>query len=95
MYATVRQYEGITDPAELTKQVQETFLPLQKDIPGFVSYYFVDVGEAGGRMVSVSVFENEEGAQESNRRAAEWVANHPGLVPPAASAEAGIVVVGS
>ncbi len=95
VYATVRQYEGVENPAEVIRQVGETFLPLQRDIPGFVSYYFVDVGEAGGRMVSVSVFETEEGTAESNRRAAAWVAEHPNLIPPAKSAEAGPVVVGS
>jgi hypothetical protein len=94
MYATVRQYEGVQNAAELNKQVNETFLPLQQSIPGFVGYYFVDVGDDGGRMVSISLFETEEGTAESNRRAAEWVAAHPGLVPPAASAEAGPVVVG-
>lgn len=95
MHATVRQYEGVENPAELIRQVAETFLPRQREIPGFVDYYFVDVGESGGRMVSVSVFETEEGTAESNRRAAAWVSEHPGLIPPARSAEAGPVVVGS
>jgi len=95
MYGTVRQYDGIENPTEVIKQVAETFLPEQREIPGFVSYYFVDVGEAGGRMISISVFESEEGAAESNRRAAAWVAKHPNLVPSAKTAEAGPVVVGS
>jgi hypothetical protein len=94
MHATVRQYDGIQDPAELNRQVTETFLPQMKDIPGFIGYYFIDVGENGGRMVSISLFENEEGTLESNRRAAAWVEAHPGLVPPAISAETGNVVVG-
>jgi hypothetical protein len=66
-----------------------------KDIPGFIGYHFVDVGDDGGRMVSVSLFAGEEGTTESNKRAAEWVQAHPGLIPPATSAEAGPVVVGS
>ena len=94
MHATVRQYENISDPAELNKQVTASLLPTMKAIPGFVGYYFIDVGDAGGRMISVSLFENEEGTTESNRSAAEWVQAHPGLVPPAKSAEAGPVVVG-
>ena len=95
MHATVRQYDGVTNPAEVNKQVTESFLPLMKSIPGFIGYYFVDVGENGGRMVSISLFENEEGTAESNRRAAEWVKDRPGLIPPALSAEAGPVTVGS
>jgi heme-degrading monooxygenase HmoA len=95
MYATIRQYAGVQNPTELNKQVTETFLPLMKDIPGFIGYYFVDVGEEGGRMVSISLFESEEATAESNKRAAEWVQAHSGLVPPAISSEAGPVVVGA
>lgn len=94
MHATFRQYDGVANPSELIKQVNETFLPLMKSIPGYVDYYFVDVGEAGGRMMSISVFESEAGAEESNRRAAEWVRDHPGLIPTATSVQAGQVVTG-
>ena len=93
MYATLRQYEGIENAAEIIKQVTVAFLPEQKNIPGFVSYYFVDVGESGGRMISLSVFTSQEGAVESNRLAAAWVARHPNLIPPATNAEEGPVVV--
>ena len=61
MYATLRQYEGIDNPTEIIRLVSETFLPDQRTIPGFVSYYFVDVGEAGGRMISLSIFSSQEG----------------------------------
>lgn len=94
MHATVRQYEGVQNPAELIRQVGETFLPAQRQIPGFVAYYFVDVGQSGGRMIAVSVFETEDGTAESNRLAAAWVTDHPNLIPPAKSAEAGPVVLG-
>jgi hypothetical protein len=94
MHATVRTYEGVEKPAELLKEATATFLPQMKSIPGYIAYYFVDVGEAGGRMVSISVFENEAGTEESNKRAGEWVRNHPGLIPPARSAEVGSVVMG-
>lgn len=93
MYATIRQYEGIRNVDGVIKEVANTFLPGQKTIPGFVSYYFVDVGKVGGRMISVSVFETEEGSAESNRRAAAWVADHPGLITAASAVDAGPVVV--
>ena len=93
MHATLRQYEGVENAAEIIKQVAASFLPDQKTIPGFVSYYFVDVGESGGRMISLSVFASEEGATESNRRAAAWVAQHPNLIPSATNSEEGPVVV--
>ena len=94
MHATIRQYEGISNPSELIKEVTATFLPGMKDIPGYIAYYFVDVGDAGGRMVSVSVFADEAGTAESNQRAADWVRDHPGLIPTASSVEVGEVVVG-
>ena len=95
MHATVRQYENIENPGEVIRLVNESFLPLMKQIQGFIAYYFVDVGNSGGRMVSVSIFETEAGAEESNKRAVDWVREHPGLIPAAKSLEEGKVVVGN
>jgi hypothetical protein len=39
MYATVRRYEGVTDPAEAARRVAEGFVPLISRGPGFVAYY--------------------------------------------------------
>jgi hypothetical protein len=71
MYATVRRYEGVTNPGEAGRLVKETFLPVISEIPGFVAYYWVDAG--GGVMISTSVFQDKAGAEESNRRAAAVV----------------------
>lgn len=71
MYAVVRRYEGVTDPAESGRRVNDGFVPLLRQVPGFVAYYWVDAG--GGTMVSTSVFEDQAGAEESVRRAAEFV----------------------
>jgi hypothetical protein len=70
MHATVRRYEGVTDPAEAARRVSESFVPLIEQMPGLVAYHFVDAG--GGLMISTTVFEDREGAEESNRRAASW-----------------------
>jgi hypothetical protein len=71
MYATVRRYEGVTDPRETVRQVKEGFVPLISQVPGFVNYYWVDAG--GSVFVSTSIFETQAGAEESNRRAADFV----------------------
>jgi hypothetical protein len=71
MYATVRRYEGVTNPGEAGRRVQEGFVPLISDIPGFVAYYWVDAG--GGVMISTSVFENQGAVEESDSRAAGFV----------------------
>ncbi|MEU5592906.1 hypothetical protein [Streptomyces sp. NPDC020298] len=74
MYAAVRRYSGVTDPAEAGRRVNEGFVPLIREIPGLVAYYWVDAGN--GVMVSTSIFENEAGADESIKRAAVFVRDH-------------------
>ena len=74
MYATVRRYEGVSDPSEVIRQVNEGFLPIIREIPGFVDYYLVDAG--GGVLVSTSIFEDASGEEESNWRAGEFVGKH-------------------
>ncbi len=71
MYATVRRYEGVTDPRETARQVKEGFVPLIRQVPGFVAFYLVDAGS--NIVVSTSIFETQAGAEESNRRAADYV----------------------
>ena len=101
MYATVRRYEGVTDPAEAGRRVGEGFVPILREISGFVAYYWVDAG--GGVMVSTSIFkdlastrgifEDREGVEESNRRAADWVReNLAQLLPNPPQITAGEVV---
>jgi hypothetical protein len=74
MYATVRRYEGVTDVSEAGRLVEEGFIPLISEIPGFVAYYWVDAGE--GVMVSTSVFEHKDAEEQSNWRAGDFVANN-------------------
>jgi hypothetical protein len=74
MYVAVRRYEGVTDPSEVTRHVNEGFLPIISEVPGFVNYSFVDAGE--GVMFSISVFEHKSGAEESTWRAGEYIGEH-------------------
>src|SRR5215207_2330748 len=80
MYAAVRRIEGVTDPSEVRRQVQEGFIPIISEMPGFVAYYFVDAGE--GVMVSTSIFEHKEAEEESTWRAGEFVAQHLAALIP-------------
>ena len=48
MYASVRRYEGVTDPSEVTRLAQEGFIPIISEMPGFVAYYLVDAGRGRG-----------------------------------------------
>jgi len=90
MYATVRTYEGVPNPAEAGRRVSETFVPLVSEIEGFVAYYWVDAGN--GVMVSTSVFEDQAGADASNERAADWVRENPGMLPNPPRLTAGVVL---
>jgi hypothetical protein len=91
MEATVRRYDGITNPAEIGRRVAEEFVPLLKELPGFVSYYWVDAGE--GVMVSMSVFEDRASADASNERAAAWVTDNAAeMMPNPPQVTAGTVV---
>jgi hypothetical protein len=74
MYVAVRRYEGVTDPSEVTRHVNEGFVPIISEIPGFVNYSFVDAGE--GVMLSISVFAHKDGAEESTWRAGEYIGEH-------------------
>lgn len=71
MYATVRRYEGVTNPREAGKRVHEGFVPVISKLPGFVAYYWVDAG--GGVMISTSIFQDRASEEEPNKKAAEWI----------------------
>jgi hypothetical protein len=92
MYATIRRYEGVSNPTEAGRLVRETFLPVVSKIPGFVAYYWVDAG--GGVMISTTVFQDKAGAEESNRKAATVVRESlASLLPNPPQITAGEVVV--
>jgi hypothetical protein len=95
MWATVRRYEGITNPDEAAKRVREGFVPLISEHRGFVAYYWVDDSDEGV-MFSTSVFVEQADEEESNAMAAEWVkANIAELLPNPPVITAGHVVAQS
>ena len=58
MYASIRRYvvhPGSID--EIARQVNKGFLPIIRDIPGFVAYYVVDARHGTG--ISFSIFEGQ------------------------------------
>ena len=56
---------------ELMALIQDGFVPLVEDVPGFIWYVAGADPETRGQF-SVGVFDDEAGAAESNRRAAAW-----------------------
>jgi quinol monooxygenase YgiN len=74
MFAAIRHYHADPDSIdEVIRRTREGFVPLIKDTPGFVSYLVLTPAEREGEIVSVSVFEDEQSAEESNEKADDWV----------------------
>ena len=72
MYLSIRRGEANPGAApEIARQVKDGFVPIISEVPGFKAYYMVDLGE--NMLATVSVFEDQAGAEESNRQAADWV----------------------
>jgi hypothetical protein len=72
MYVAVRLYKvkaGSID--EIVRSAQEGFVPLIRQAPGFVAYYAVVTGSDS--LFTVSIFQDQAGADESTRLAADYV----------------------
>ncbi len=82
MHVAIRRYQ-VEDPGaadELLQRVTEGFIPIIKDAPGFLAYYALDAG--GGVVATVSVFEDQAGAEESIRMAADYIRDNLASLMP-------------
>ena len=71
MYVVVRKYKvnpGETE--ELTRQLEAGFVPLLRQVPGFIDYYWVDGGST--MLFSVNVFADRASADASVQLAADF-----------------------
>ncbi len=58
MYASVRRYK--MEPSqvdELIRRVDEGFVPIVCEAPGFITYYVLDAGD--GVVASINIFEDQ------------------------------------
>ena len=72
MHMAVRRYKvkaGSMD--EIVRRAKEGFVPLISQAPGFMAYYAADAGD--DIVITVSIFQDQAGADESTRLAADWV----------------------
>jgi hypothetical protein len=72
MYATIRSYSG-GGLADALMEHQEEVKSVIASIDGFRSYHLVRSGEG---TTSISVFDDEAGAQASTTAAANWIAEN-------------------
>jgi heme-degrading monooxygenase HmoA len=76
MYANVRRYTVVSGGNQkLAGRVEQEFVPIISALPGFVSYTAMAGEPENGRdvLLTISVFHTREAADESVKRAAEWV----------------------
>ena len=97
MQATIRRYEGV-DAArthEIVGGVNETLVPLLRELSGFSGYYLVEAGN--GVLSSVSLFETREQTDESTKLVEKWVTdeNFGQAMPNAPKITSGKVVAQS
>ncbi len=72
MYAVTRHYRFDPRSArEIGRRIQEGFVPLIRQVPGFVAYYWYETGPGAG--TSLTVFEDEARAEASVALAAGFV----------------------
>ena len=72
MYTSIRRYTTNPDDVAAIMEIvkQGNIRDRIGGIPGFVAYYMVDCGD--GVVASVSIFNDQAGADQSNAVAAEW-----------------------
>ena len=72
MFAVIRRYNAHENSAaRIEQRVRDGFVPLISRLPGFVSYDVVR--STDGTLISVSVFESRQSADDSNRLSSDWV----------------------
>jgi hypothetical protein len=92
MYAVIRAYSGNRELADTLAEHTDDIRQVIGGINGFKAYYLLKIAEG---TTTISVFEDQAGAEESNRAAAAWLAeNLPDLEVAAPYVTAGEVLVG-
>jgi hypothetical protein len=91
MYLTIRRYENNAALADRLAKRSDEIRELIAGVAGFRAYYLVRSGDG---TASVTVCDDQAGAEESNRVAATWLREHmPDAVSRAPEMTAGDVVV--
>ena len=91
MYATVRTYSSSPELADALVSRESDVKSLITEIDGFKAYYLVRTADGA---VSVSVYEDQAGADESTTAAGAWIReNLPGITNSVPQVSAGEVVI--
>jgi heme-degrading monooxygenase HmoA len=86
MHATVRKYSGPAEFGEELVKRQDEVRRIIEGIAGFQAYYLIKADDGGA--VTISVYDDRAGADESVKQAAAWVRENladMGVSPPEVS----------
>jgi hypothetical protein len=81
MFVTIRRYSpknGAVNKASLEllrRQIQEDFLPVVQQIPGFRGYYVVNIEDR--ELITLSLCDSAEASEASTRCAADYTLRNP------------------
>jgi len=96
MFISVRKYRSVRSVGEVRRRVEEEFIPLLKQNPGFLGYYLIDCNspESGNIVTSISMFDSWGSVLASNDAAKNFVKKHlADMLPEPADAVGGEVIV--
>jgi heme-degrading monooxygenase HmoA len=75
MFIAVRKYRVRRGAIEVWAQrVQDSFVPLLRELPGYQGYYLLEGGP--DVVIAISMFDSADEALVSNEKAADWVRNN-------------------
>ncbi len=74
MYMVIRKHKTEGNTQEIRSKINKDFVPLISKIKGFVDYYCICPDDHS--LISVSVFQDAKGANESVSAAADFVAKN-------------------
>ncbi len=90
MYVSIRRYVGNSALADQLAARSDEIKSVIEPVPGFQSYYLI---RAADGTASITVCDDQSGAEESNRAAAEWIKqNMPDVAASPPQISAGEVV---
>lgn len=96
MFISVRKYHNVKSVEEVKRRVEQEFVPLLKENPGFRGYYLIDCAspEAGNILTSVSMFDSWDAALASNDAAKRFIKRRlADMLPEPAQAVGGEVIL--
>ncbi len=98
MFISVRKYHNVRSVDEVKRRVEQEFVPMLKNNPGFQGYYLVDCAcpESGNILTSITIFDSWESVLASNASAKAFVKKRlADMLPEPAEAVGGEVILSS